>query len=114
MNLGVLMPEARFAFAPPASSPPPPPPSHLLLPVLHRDLALIREVRLVPNQHNNYIVPTLVPHVGYPLVCIEKGCPVGDVVDHNGNRGVADVGRDEGAEALLACSVPELEADGAI
>lgn len=34
----------------------------------------------------------------------------GDVIDHNRNRGVPDVGRDEGAETLLAGGIPQLKA----
>lgn len=38
----------------------------------------------------------------------------GDVVNDDSDARVSDVGRDEGAEALLSGGVPELEADGAI
>lgn len=33
----------------------------------------------------------------------------GDVIDHHSNSGVSDVAGNEAAEALLPCSVPQLE-----
>lgn len=33
----------------------------------------------------------------------------GDVIHNHGHSGVSDVGWDEGAEALLSCSVPQLQ-----
>ena len=43
-----------------------------------------------------------------------EGFQVGDVVDDDGDGAVADVRRDQAAEALLAGRVPELQAHGPV
>ena len=43
-----------------------------------------------------------------------EGFQVGYVVDNDGDGAIANIGGDEGAEALLAGGVPELEANSAI
>mmetsp|Transcript_7344 Transcript_7344/g.17995 ORF Transcript_7344/g.17995 Transcript_7344/m.17995 type:complete len:252 (+) Transcript_7344:347-1102(+) len=86
----------------------------LPFPLLDADLPLIDLVGFVPYEDEDDVGAALVPDLVDPFGGGEEGCAVGDVVDDDGDGGVADVGGDEGAEALLSGGVPELEADGAV
>lgn len=86
----------------------------LLLALRGGNFPLLIQIRLIPDQDNNDIVPALAAHVVDPFPGLLEGFLRGDVVDDDGDGGVADIGGDEGAEAFLARRVPELEADGAV
>ena len=86
----------------------------LLLALRGRDFALLVQIRLIPDQHNNHIVPALAAHIIDPFAGLLERFLRGDVVDDDGDGGVADVGGDEGAEAFLARGIPELQAHGAV
>lgn len=72
----------------------------------------IGEVNLVGKEGDNNAVTALVLDIVHPLLYALEGVAVGDIIDDNGHRGIANVVGDEGLESLLASGVPELEADG--
>ena len=107
------------------------------------DAPLVVQVSLVADEHDDDIVATLGSHVVDPLARVHersavwstakpasatfisscfflrrnfrsKGQRTGDVVDDDGDARVADVRRDQTAEAFLAGRVPQLESDGAV
>lgn len=86
----------------------------LFLPLRRCNLPLIIQIRLVAHKHDNDVVSSLAPDIVDPFPGVLEGLGVGDIVDDNGDAGVADVGGDETAEAFLASCVPELESHGAV
>ena len=107
----------------------------LVFALLRGDLALVVQIRLVSNEHNDDVVPTLGSDVVNPLLGVlerlgiwsrravssthmmgsQAGTPPGragghtrNVVDDNGNARIADVGGYEAAKSLLARGVPQL------
>eukprot|EP00632_Arachnochrysis_sp_CCMP2950_P002849 CAMPEP_0185710538 /NCGR_PEP_ID=MMETSP1164-20130828/30938_1 /TAXON_ID=1104430 /ORGANISM="Chrysoreinhardia sp, Strain CCMP2950" /LENGTH=452 /DNA_ID=CAMNT_0028378055 /DNA_START=46 /DNA_END=1403 /DNA_ORIENTATION=+ len=84
------------------------------LALLARDLAPVREVRLVADEHDDDVVAALGADVVDPLGRVDVRGAVRRVVHDDGDRAVADVRRDEAAEPLLAGGVPQLEPHGAV
>lgn len=80
----------------------------LLLALLGGDLALVIQIGLVANEHDNHVVAALATDIVNPFGGIHEGGTVGDVVDYNCDARVSDVGRDKGAKTFLPGGVPEL------
>lgn len=73
------------------------------------DLPELAKVRLVPDQQLHDVGASVLPHVLDPMRHRQKGAPLGDVVSKNGPVSAAVVALGDGAEALLAGSVPDLQ-----
>lgn len=78
----------------------------LLLALLRRDLPLVVEIRLVTDQRDDDVVPSLITHVVYPFARVLERLCVRDVVYHHRHVRVLDIRRYQGAEPFLACRVP--------
>lgn len=83
-----------------------------LLALLGRDDALGGEVGLVADEELVDILAGVAVDLVEPLLDVVEGFVVGDVVDDDDAVGPAVVRGGDGAEALLAGGVPNLELDG--
>lgn len=70
-----------------------------------------RQVRLVADEEFVDPFAGVAVNLLEPLLYVGEGVLIGDVVDDNDAVGAAVVGRGDGAEAFLACRVPDLEFD---
>mmetsp|Transcript_8630 Transcript_8630/g.24220 ORF Transcript_8630/g.24220 Transcript_8630/m.24220 type:complete len:319 (-) Transcript_8630:1038-1994(-) len=83
-----------------------------LLALLGRDDPLGRQVGLVADEELVDILAGVAVDLVEPLLDVVEGFVVGDVVDDDDAVGAAVVRGGDGAEALLAGGVPNLELDG--
>jgi len=86
----------------------------LSLTLLGGHLPLVREIRLVADQHDDDVAAPLCAHVIDPLGGLVERVGVGDVVHDHGHRRVSNVRGYQRAEPLLARRVPQLQTHGAI
>eukprot|EP00538_Stauroneis_constricta_P002615 CAMPEP_0119545592 /NCGR_PEP_ID=MMETSP1352-20130426/296_1 /TAXON_ID=265584 /ORGANISM="Stauroneis constricta, Strain CCMP1120" /LENGTH=265 /DNA_ID=CAMNT_0007590159 /DNA_START=330 /DNA_END=1129 /DNA_ORIENTATION=+ len=82
-----------------------------LLSLLRRHDLLVEHVALVPHQNLVDVHVRVLLDLGDPVADGLEGAAVGDVVDQQDALGAAEVGRGDGAEALLAGRVPDLQLD---
>lgn len=79
--------------------------------LLGRDFALISIIDFISYQENDQVVAPDLARLINPAINIFKRLALSDVVADDGHRTVVDVGRNEGAETFLPCSVPQLQSN---
>ena len=78
-----------------------------LLPLLTTHLSALPLVGLVPQQNGDWLVAAVKLQFKEPVLEFEEGGPVSQIEDQDGAVCPSEVGLGDGAEPLLACSVPE-------
>ena len=79
--------------------------------ILCLDLPHLRQVRLIPNQHQCHVLLAMGAQFGQPPLNILKRLLLGDVIDEKRPRCPPIVGRGDSSVAVLPRRVPNLRLD---
>jgi hypothetical protein len=92
---------------------------------VHREVVgapLIIQIRLVPDQHDDHVLPSLVPHVVDPFRSVQErvtiwiswrlgGTPTCHIVNNHSHGRIPNVGGDQRSEAFLSSADVETGRD---
>ena len=82
-----------------------------LLSIRGLDLSLVLKIALVPNQHHNQLLFSIISYLSQPSLYILESWLFGDIIDQQRSQSAFVVGTGDCSEPFLPSRIPDLSLD---